>query len=235
MIWVAAGGLALAGALVAWRSGALRGVSWRAVAVQEALFGGAFAALVVVRLLNPDLWQPWFGGEKLMESAYFQAVARSETMPPYDPYFAGGRLNYYYLGLFQANIPLKLVGLRPEIAFNLAVPTLFALTASHAFWAGRQLWGEADRRLNWRGGAMAATLVALAGNLTSGVQLVEQVSALSERGWVCWDRSAAGWRAWLAGPDCRPLTIGGAPRASSPTPSTSSPFLASCSPICIPI
>jgi YYY domain-containing protein len=181
VIWAVTGGLALVGALAAWRSRALRGVSWRAVAVQEALFGAAFAALVVVRLLNPDLWQPWFGGEKLMESAYLQAVARSETMRPYDPYFAGGRLNYYYLGLFQANIPLKLVGLRPEIAFNLAVPTLFALTASHAFWAGRQLWGEACLRANWRGGVMAAMLVALAGNLTSGAQLVEQVSSLAER------------------------------------------------------
>jgi YYY domain-containing protein len=175
VIWAVTLALVALGAAAAWRSGSLRGLAWRTVLVQEGVFAGALLALVAVRLLNPDLWQPWYGGEKLMESAYLQAVARSETMPPYDPYFAGGRLNYYYLGLFQANIPLKLVGLRPEIAFNLAVPTLFALTASHALWAGRQLAGGATRA-GWTGGVAALLLVAVAGNLTGGVQLIEQVA-----------------------------------------------------------
>ncbi|MEN6479650.1 MAG: DUF2298 domain-containing protein, partial [Anaerolineales bacterium] len=178
VVWGVTATLALAGALVAWRRRAWRGVAWRRVAVQEAIFAGALLALTIVRLLNPDLWQPWYGGEKMMESAYLQAVARSETMPPYDPYFAGGRLNYYYLGLFQVNILLKLVGLRPEIAFNLAVPTLFALTASHAWWAGRQLAGLGEAHAAWKGGLAALLLVVVAGNLTAGIQLVEQFAQL---------------------------------------------------------
>lgn len=175
VIWAVTLALVALGAAVAWRSGSLRGLpsgarcwSRRRLCRRAAGAGGRAAA-------RPDLWQPWYGGEKLMESAYLQAVARSETMPPYDPYFAGGRLNYYYLGLFQANIPLKLVGLRPEIAFNLAVPTLFALTASHAMWTGRQLAGGATRA-GWTGGVAAVLLVAVAGNLTGGVQLIEQVA-----------------------------------------------------------
>ena len=175
IIWGVTLALAGIGTLVAWRRGSLRRMPWRIVLIQEGVFAAALLALVLVRLLNPDLWQPWYGGEKLMESAYLQAVARSKTMPPYDPYFAGGRLNYYYLGLFQANIPLKLVGLRPEIAFNLAVPMLFALTACHAFWAGRQLAGGASR-VGWAGGVVALLLVVVMGNLTSGIQLAEQVA-----------------------------------------------------------
>jgi len=173
-IWAVTAALTLAGGLVGWRRRVWRGLPWRTVLAQEGLFAGALLMLAVVRLLNPDLWQPWYGGEKMMESAYYQAVARSETMPPYDPYFAGGVLNYYYLGLFQANIPLKLVGLRPEIAFNLAVPTLFALTATHAFWAGRQLAKADGAGAGWRGGIAALLLVAVMGNLTGGIQLVEQ-------------------------------------------------------------
>ena len=57
-----------------------------------------------VRLLNPDLWQPWNGGEKFMEFAFLNATLRSPNFPPYDPYFAGGILNYYYYGFYLVGL-----------------------------------------------------------------------------------------------------------------------------------
>ena len=60
----------------------------------------AYLAFVGVRLLNPDLWQPWNGGEKFMEFAFLNATLGGPKFPPYDPYFAGGILNYYYYGFY---------------------------------------------------------------------------------------------------------------------------------------
>ncbi|MBC7256256.1 MAG: hypothetical protein H5T66_09165, partial [Chloroflexi bacterium] len=127
-----------------------------------------------------DLWQPWFGGEKMMEIAFLNAVTRSAYMPPYDPYFAGGIINYYYYGYFIVNALIKLTGLRPEIAFNLAVPTFFALMVSVTFWVGRRLTGLVARAKGWDaghwaawGGAAAVFFVVLAGNLTGAKQLLD--------------------------------------------------------------
>ena len=77
--------------------------------------------------------------EKMMEIAFLNAITKSAYMPPYDPYFAGGYINYYYYGLFITNILTKLTGILPEVAFNLAVPTFFALTVQHAFVVGYHL------------------------------------------------------------------------------------------------
>ena len=106
---------------------------WQVLAIAEAIFLAAFLAFVIIRAINPDLWHPFRGGEKPMELAYFNAVIRSTLLPPYDPWFAGGYLNYYYWGYFILAIPTRLAGIVPTTAFNLAVPLLFALTVSGAF------------------------------------------------------------------------------------------------------
>ena len=112
---------------------------WRLLLASECIFLGAFLALVAVRYLNPDLWHPYRGGEKPMELAYFTAVFRSTTLPPFDPWFAGGYLNYYYWGYFVISCINRVAAVLPTTAFNLAVPLFFALTFTAAFSLGYNL------------------------------------------------------------------------------------------------
>lgn len=105
----------------------------RLILISEGVFTAAFLLFVFIRLLNPDLWQPWQGGEKFMEFAFLNAVTRTPFFPAYDPYFAGGYLNYYYYGYQILSVLIKLTGISASIAFNLAIPTLFALTAAGVF------------------------------------------------------------------------------------------------------
>ena len=156
---------------------------WRLLVATEALFALAFAAFVAIRLLNPDLWQPWTGGEKSMEFAFLNAVLKSAYFAPYDPYFAHGTLNYYYYGQYLVSLLIKLTGITPTVAFNLAIPTLFALTISGVFGVAYTLSGRFHRRRqgepHWTvglaGGLLASGFVAVMGNLASFSQLARSI------------------------------------------------------------
>lgn len=151
----------------------------------EALFSLAFLFFVGIRLLNPDLWQPWTGGEKFMEFAFLNAVLKTPYFPPYDPYFAGGIMNYYYYGYQILAGPIKLTGISPTIAFNLAIPTLFALTAAGVFSLvysivprSRQMSGAWWRR-GLAAGLAGVLFVAVMANLEGGLILLRQIAERS--------------------------------------------------------
>ncbi len=173
---------------------------WRLLVLGEVLFLAAFLAFVALRYANPDLWHPWRGGEKPMELAYFNAVIRSTTLPPFDPWFAGGYLNYYYWGYFILGGMVRVTGILPTTAFNLAVPLFFALTVTGAFSLVYNLTEGVRRsraaaaagadegtmqlspeRRGWRGtlrtpagaGLLGGLLIAVIGNLDGIVQIVQ--------------------------------------------------------------
>lgn len=113
--------------------------NWRYYLMIEIIFLALFALFLLVRLGNPDLWHPYKGGEKPMDLSYFQAVIKSTVFPPYDPWFAGGYLNYYYYGYMIVGVLVKWLGLIPTFAYNLILPTLFAMTGLGAFSIGWNL------------------------------------------------------------------------------------------------
>ncbi len=115
---------------------ALRSPLWR---IEMGVFLGAFAFWLLIRLGHPDLWHPVMGGEKPMDLSYLLATIRSLRFPPYDPWFAGGYINYYYFGYVIIGAPMKLLGFDVRYAYNAAIPTLAALTAMGAFAVGAHL------------------------------------------------------------------------------------------------
>ena len=92
-----------------------------------------FGIMVVIRLGNPDVWDVIWGGEKPMDLSYLTAVMRSTTFPPYDPWLAGGYLNYYYYGFVFVGALAKLLGVMPAVAYNLILPMLFSMTGVAVF------------------------------------------------------------------------------------------------------
>ncbi len=162
--WLAA--LAGLAALVVWRWQRpwltwLR-TSWCLVLRWELWFLAFFAFDLFLRVMNPDLWHPARGGERPMELSYLHAILRSTTFPPYDPWFAGGYMNYYYWGFVLVGLPMKALGLRTEVAFNLALPTLFAATGVGVMGLVAVLYRSLPR---WSRGAWAETVGLLGGLL----------------------------------------------------------------------
>jgi YYY domain-containing protein len=186
-------GLLLAGGVAAWaqRRDLLAFVRERRALLlgETALFWTLFLAMVAVRALDPDLWHPQRGGEKPMDLAMLGAVVRSAEMPPYDPWFAGGVLNYYYFGFVMSGALALLARVPPALAYNLAVPTFFALTAAGVFVLVRHLAraggsrddGGTRRSLRTAGwGLLGVVAVTVAGNLGTVRLLVERVASLSD-------------------------------------------------------
>lgn len=176
-----AGALALltvASAVIAWRRRRdLVGFArdhWKEMAAAEGMALLAYLAWMGVRLINPDLWHPWWGGERPMEMGFFWAVLKSAQFPPYDPFYAGGIINYYYYGLYLVSCLTKLSGIPPEVAFNLALALFFSLTFSSAFTLGASL----VRRRAALAGFGAALAVTVLGNLEGGLLLIRRWAEL---------------------------------------------------------
>jgi len=152
-----------------------RKLTLRSVLLVEALFAITFATWCVVRTHMPRI-EP-AGGEKWMEIAFLNAILRSPTFPPHDPWLSGFAISYYYFGYVIVAMVTRLATVPATIAFNLAIATLFGLTCSGAFGLLYNLlmasrWGQ---RIAEAGALTGPLLVAVIGNLEA---LLETAHAL---------------------------------------------------------
>ncbi len=107
--------------------------NWQFLFTLELIGVLLFVLQIGIRLGNPDVWDVIWGGEKPMDLSYFTAVLKSTTFPPYDPWYAGGYINYYYYGFVYAGALAKLLGIVPTLAYNLILPMLFSFTGLGVF------------------------------------------------------------------------------------------------------
>lgn len=101
----------------------------RLVATIEVLFLIAFGLWALVRATNPEA----LGTEKPMELAFINAILRSETFPPHDPWLSGYSISYYYFGYVLVALLAKASAISGGVAFNLGIALVFALSASGVY------------------------------------------------------------------------------------------------------
>ncbi len=146
------------------------------VGIAEGLGAALFLLMILIRLGNPDVWDIIWGGEKPMDLSYFTAVLKSTTFPPYDPWHAGGYINYYYYGFVYVGSLTKLLGIVPTLAYNLILPMLFSFTglgvfsiaynlAAHGDYSAFRTPHSALQKRAVTAGLIATALAVLLGNL----------------------------------------------------------------------
>ncbi len=64
--------------------------------------------------------------EQFMDYGFMQTMYRQKELVPFDMWFSGSRLNYYYLGQAMAVYLCRLSLVKPEYGYNLMLCTIFA-------------------------------------------------------------------------------------------------------------
>jgi YYY domain-containing protein len=103
----------------------------RLVVTIEVLFFLAFAAWAFVRASNPNIETA--GGEKTMELAFINAILRSPTFPPHDPWLSGYAISYYYFGYVMTAMLAKVTGTIGSVAHNLMTALIYSLSVIGAY------------------------------------------------------------------------------------------------------
>lgn len=102
---------------------------WRHIAATEVIFLVALVGWAIFRSFDPDL----VGTEKPMEFAFLNAILRSDSFPPHDPWLSGYAISYYYYGYVIIAMLTRLAATPPAVAFNIGNALLFALTVVGSF------------------------------------------------------------------------------------------------------
>ncbi len=118
--------------------------NFRMIIMVEVLFFLAFAAWAFVRASNPNIEVS--GGEKTMELAFINAILRSPTFPPHDPWLSGYAISYYYFGYVMTAMLAKATGTLSSVAHNLMSALIFAMSFIGAYGILYNLLGVWRRR-----------------------------------------------------------------------------------------
>lgn len=161
------------------------------IIVTEILFLILFASWTLVRAANPNIE----GTEKPMELAFINAILRSPSMPPNDPWLSGYAISYYYFGYLIIAMLTRITGVISGVAFNLTASMWFALTGIGAFGVAYNLLALIDEGKKLKGLIQSASNLGWSLLAPLFVLLVSNAEGFLEylhsRG-IFWSRAADG-------------------------------------------
>ncbi|MHB0868340.1 MAG: DUF2298 domain-containing protein [Chloroflexota bacterium] len=170
MLMVALGALCWA----AWGRETLRRLSGMpaTLLVSELAFLLSLAAAALIRAHNPEI----SGTEKPMDFAFLNALYRTESFPPEDPWMSGHGISYYYFGYLLLATVAKLSGVPAAVGYNLGVALVFGFLVAGSFSLAFNLLTSLGPR--WRlsgrlaGALLAPVMIGVMGNLEGGLELL---------------------------------------------------------------
>ncbi len=108
----------------------------------EALFAAVLLILCFIKGIFPEI----NGEEKFMDFAFLNSLLRTESLPAPDPWLAGESINYYYYGQYIYAFIAKLNGIKPGIAYVLAMCSSIAIAFSMACSLGKMFFEGAVKK-----------------------------------------------------------------------------------------
>ena len=155
----------------------------------EALFLISFSFIAIIRAANPEA----LGTEKPMELAFINAILRSPTFPPRDPWLSGYAISYYHFGYIITAMLAKLTATAGSVAFNLMLALVFSLSAIGSYGILYNLLtpATAHRKLNTEYRSLLAPLfLLLISNFEGFLELLHQKG-------IFWNANPQNFWIWL--------------------------------------
>lgn len=160
------------------------GKNLKTILIFELLFIIVFVIFAISRSLSPDLNHT----EQPMDLMLLNAVITSPSYPPQDPWLSGEVVSYYYFGYLMFGVLANLAWQAPQVAYNLGIATVAALSAVTVFGIVFNLirisYGS------WLGaifGALAGVFfLVFASNLVGTLELLRSSGIGSEGFWEFW-------------------------------------------------
>ncbi len=150
----------------------------------EILFLLAFAFIAIIRAANPEA----LGTEKPMELAFINAILRSPTFPPHDPWLSGYAISYYHFGFIITAMLAKITATAGSVAFNLMLALVFSLSAIGAYGVLYNLLAE--RKGATRHAFLAPLFLLLVGNFEGFLEILHQNG-------IFWNANPQNFWTWL--------------------------------------
>ena len=136
-------------------------VSLRIIVLEEYLFLIGFVAIAVVRSFLPNIDSL----EKFMDYGFVVRYLKSPTLPAIDMWQAGSPINYYSFGHFWSSVVIRLLGVIPEIGYNLVLAFIAGVSMSLVFLACSLLSENNEiKKRTLLGGLLGSFLVVFGSN-----------------------------------------------------------------------